>query len=75
MKARVVVIGGGAFGASCFYHLTAKGIHDVVLVEQPYLGQDRGDAHDAQQEEPAPRPPPRRALCHLIRRLPLPFAH
>ena len=38
MKARVVVIGGGAFGASCFYHLTAKGIHDVVLVEQATLG-------------------------------------
>ena len=38
MKARVVVIGGGAFGASCFYHLTAKGIDDVVLVEQATLG-------------------------------------
>jgi sarcosine oxidase subunit beta len=38
MKARVVVIGGGAFGASCFYHLTARGISDVALVEQATLG-------------------------------------
>jgi sarcosine oxidase subunit beta len=38
MKARVVVIGGGAFGASCFHHLTARGISDVALVEQATLG-------------------------------------
>jgi sarcosine oxidase subunit beta len=38
MRAQVVVIGGGAFGASCFYHLTARGVRDVVLVEQATLG-------------------------------------
>jgi sarcosine oxidase subunit beta len=38
MRARVVVIGGGAFGASCFYHLTARGVRDVLLVEQATLG-------------------------------------
>jgi sarcosine oxidase subunit beta len=38
MRARVVVIGGGAFGASCFYHLCARGVRDVVLLEQATLG-------------------------------------
>jgi sarcosine oxidase subunit beta len=38
MRARVVVIGGGAFGASCFYHLTARGVRDVTLLEQATLG-------------------------------------
>ena len=38
MRARVVVIGGGAFGASAFYHLTKRGITDVVLLEQATLG-------------------------------------
>lgn len=38
MRAQVVVIGGGAFGASCFYHLTARGVRDVVLLEQATLG-------------------------------------
>jgi len=38
MRARVVVIGGGAFGASSFYHLVARGIPDVVLLEQATLG-------------------------------------
>ncbi len=38
MGAQVVVIGGGAFGASAFYHLTARGVRDVVLVEQATLG-------------------------------------
>src|SRR6266404_6158668 len=31
--ARVVVIGGGAVGASVLYHLTLKGWRDVVLLE------------------------------------------
>jgi sarcosine oxidase subunit beta len=38
MRARVVVIGGGAFGASAFYHLTKRGITDVLLLEQATLG-------------------------------------
>jgi glycine/D-amino acid oxidase-like deaminating enzyme len=38
MRARVVVIGGGAFGASCFYHLSTRGVRDVVLLEQATLG-------------------------------------
>ena len=35
--ARVVIIGGGAVGASVLYHLTAKGWHDVILVERDEL--------------------------------------
>ncbi len=35
---RAVVIGGGAIGASCFYHLVGRGIRDTVLVEQGALG-------------------------------------
>jgi sarcosine oxidase, subunit beta len=38
MRARVVVIGGGAFGASCLYHLATRGVRDVVLLEQATLG-------------------------------------
>ena len=38
MHARVVVIGGGAFGASCLYHLATRGVRDVVLLEQATLG-------------------------------------
>ncbi len=33
-RARVVVIGGGVGGASTFYHLTAQGWEDVVLIER-----------------------------------------
>ena len=36
--AEVVVIGGGAMGASAAYHLTELGITDVVLVERDTLG-------------------------------------
>ena len=35
--ARVVIIGGGAIGASILYHLTRKGWHDVILVERDEL--------------------------------------
>ena len=35
--ARVVVIGGGAVGASCLYHLTQAGISDCLLLEQDEL--------------------------------------
>ena len=35
--ARVVVIGGGAVGASCLWHLTRAGVGDCVLVEKNEL--------------------------------------
>jgi dimethylglycine dehydrogenase len=35
--AQVVIIGGGAVGASCLYHLTIAGITDVVLIEKNEL--------------------------------------
>ncbi len=37
MKARVVVIGGGAMGVSLLYHLASRGWSDVVLVEKTEL--------------------------------------
>src|SRR5205823_10239760 len=38
-SADVVIIGGGCMGASVAYHLTRRGITDVVLVErEPMLG-------------------------------------
>jgi sarcosine oxidase, subunit beta len=37
MRAGAVVIGGGAIGTSCFYHLVQAGARDVVLVEQAGL--------------------------------------
>ena len=36
-QARVVVIGGGAVGASCLYHLTRAGIADCLLIEKDEL--------------------------------------
>ena len=36
-QARVVVIGGGAVGASCLYHLTQAGINDCLLLEKDEL--------------------------------------
>ncbi|MEM6462540.1 MAG: FAD-dependent oxidoreductase [Pseudomonadota bacterium] len=35
--ARVVIIGGGAVGASCLYHLAVAGITDAVLIEKNEL--------------------------------------
>ncbi|MEX3009880.1 FAD-dependent oxidoreductase [Hoeflea sp. TYP-13] len=35
--ARVVIIGGGAVGASCLYHLAIAGVTDVVLIEKNEL--------------------------------------
>ena len=35
--ARVVVIGGGAVGASCLWHLTRAGVGDCVLIEKDEL--------------------------------------
>ena len=35
--ARVVVIGGGAVGASCLYHLTRAGVADCLLIEKDEL--------------------------------------
>src|ERR671935_2983505 len=36
--ADVVVIGGGIIGASIAYHLTRKGVRDVIVVERDRLG-------------------------------------
>lgn len=36
-QARVVVIGGGAVGASCLYHLTVAGVADCLLIEKDEL--------------------------------------
>ena len=36
--AQVVVIGGGAVGASVLYHLARAGITDTVLIERDELG-------------------------------------
>jgi sarcosine oxidase subunit beta len=39
-SAQVVVIGGGVMGASVAYHLAARGVRDLVLLEsQPFFGQ------------------------------------
>ena len=35
--ARVVIIGGGAVGASCLYHLTQAGVSDCLLIEKDEL--------------------------------------
>ena len=35
--ARVVIIGGGAVGASCLYHLTQAGVGDCMLIEKDEL--------------------------------------
>ena len=35
--ARVVIIGGGAVGASCLYHLTQAGVIDCLLIEKDEL--------------------------------------
>lgn len=36
-RAQVVIVGGGVIGASVAYHLTKRGIRDVVLLEQNEL--------------------------------------
>ena len=36
-QARVVVIGGGAVGTSCLYHLTQAGLSDCLLIEKDEL--------------------------------------
>lgn len=36
-KARVVIIGGGVIGCSIAYHLTKRGVSDVVLLERKQL--------------------------------------
>ena len=35
--ARVVIIGGGAVGAACLYHLARAGVHDCLLIEKDEL--------------------------------------
>ncbi|HKW78748.1 MAG TPA: FAD-binding oxidoreductase [Candidatus Limnocylindria bacterium] len=37
-RAEVVIVGGGVLGASIAYHLAAKGLHDVVVLERDSLG-------------------------------------
>src|SRR5258708_20441249 len=36
-RAQVVIIGGGVIGASVAYHLTERGLTDVLLLEQGQL--------------------------------------
>ena len=36
-SAEVVVVGGGIVGASIAYHLTKRGVHDVVVLERHQL--------------------------------------
>ena len=36
-RAQVLIIGGGIVGASIAYHLTKRGISDVVILEQGQL--------------------------------------
>src|SRR6201988_5127775 len=36
-RARAVIIGGGGIGTSVAYHLTARGLTDVLLAEQGQL--------------------------------------
>src|SRR5258708_9388270 len=36
-RARVVIIGGGVIGTSVAYHLTLRGLADVLLLEQGQL--------------------------------------
>jgi glycine/D-amino acid oxidase-like deaminating enzyme len=82
MRARVAVIGGGAFGASCFYHLVARGVSDVVLLEQATLGSG-STGRSAAVVETQYLAPDQVALCawsmRLFRRLErehgLPFVH
>ena len=82
MRAQVVVIGGGAFGVSCFYHLTARGVRDVMLLEQATLGSG-STGRSAAVVETQYLAPDQVALCAwsirvfrwLEREHGLPFAH
>src|SRR5438128_754396 len=37
-NADVVIVGGGIIGASIAYHLTKKGVHDILVLERDRLG-------------------------------------
>jgi sarcosine oxidase subunit beta len=37
-RAHVVIVGGGVIGASIAYHLAAKGVRDVIVLERDRLG-------------------------------------
>ena len=37
-RADVVIVGGGIIGASIAYHLAARGVRDVVVLEREQLG-------------------------------------
>jgi sarcosine oxidase subunit beta len=82
MRAHVVVIGGGAIGASAFFHLVERDVPDVVLVEQAALASG-SSGRSAAVVETQYVTPEKVALCawsmRLFRRLErehgLPFAH
>ena len=40
-SADVVIVGGGCMGASVAYHLTRRGITDIVLVEREQIAGQR----------------------------------
>ena len=62
MRAQVVVIGGGAFGASCFYHLTGRGVtgRGAPRAGDARLGLD--GAVRRGRRDAVPRPGPGRPL-------------
>jgi len=82
VRAGAVVIGGGAIGASCFYHLVQRGVRDVLLVEQAGLASG-SSGRSAAVVETQYLAPERIALCawsmRLVRRFEqeygLPFVH
>ena len=63
-SADVVIIGGGCMGASVAYHLTRRGITDVVLIEREKMLGDRVD-----------RPQRRRGAASVLERREHPAVH
>jgi sarcosine oxidase subunit beta len=82
VRAHAVVVGGGAIGASCFYHLVERGVRDVLLVEQAGFASG-STGRSAAVVETQYLAPDKIALCawsmRLFRRLErehgLPFTH
>lgn len=82
MRVQAVVVGGGAIGASCFYHLVERGMRDVLLVEQAAFASG-STGRSAAVVETQYLTPDKIALCawsmRLFRRLErdhgLPFVH
>ena len=44
--ARVVVVGGGVIGTSVAYHLGLLGWKDIVLLEQPFVKEEKKRIRD-----------------------------